>query len=336
MLVAFSGGPDSTALLAGLVRVAPTLALNLHAAHLDHALDPDSERRAARARGLAAAIGAPLTLERLSPSKSRAERSAASCCGRDGLEAWARRRRYAFLDRLADELGARFIVTAHHADDQAETVLLRLLYGSGIEGLAAIRPRRGRLVRPLLGLRRSQLLGSLAGSRLEPVTDPTNAGLAAPRNRIRHHLLPALALADPRIVERLCGLAAAARLAGERIDRLLGQHLCPRGEPTGIAIDRRALDALPAALFPHALALLHRRAGVPYPAGAAARGELERQLGERQRRGGGRIGCDCGNGWRWESDSDAFRLVRRKSPGVDFTYTVEEDAPGEVDEPPGR
>ncbi|MCP4662306.1 MAG: tRNA lysidine(34) synthetase TilS [bacterium] len=323
MLVAFSGGPDSTALLAGLVRVAPALSLNLHAAHLDHALDPDSERRAARACRLAAAIGAPLTLERLSPGRAgRTERSAGERSGRDGLEAWARRRRYAFLDRLADELGARFIVTAHHADDQAETVLLRLLFGSGLEGLAAIRPRRGRLVRPLLGLRRSQLLCSLAGSHLEPVTDPTNAGLATPRNRIRHQLLPSLASADPRIVERLCRLAAAARLAGERIDRLLGSHLSPRGDPSGIAVDRTALDALPAALFPHALALLHRRAGAPYPAGASARGELERQLGEQKRRGGGRIGCDCGDGWRWESDSDVLRLVRRKSPGADFTYTL--------------
>jgi len=329
VLVAFSGGPDSTALLAGLAGVAPGLSLQLHAAHLDHGLDPDSGRRALGARRLAGAIGVPLTLERLSSRGDRGdERAADDCaaherCGRDGPEAWARRRRYAFLERLADELGARFIATAHHADDQAETVLLRLLFGSGIEGLAAIRPRRGRLVRPLLGLRRSQLLASLAGSHLEPVTDPTNAELVTPRNHVRHRLLPSLASGDPRIVDRLCRLAAAARRAGGRIDRLLGAHLNP-GSPDpmrGVAIDRAAFDALPAVLLPHALAFLHRLVGAPYPAAASARGELERQIGEQKRRGGGRIGCDCGGGWRWESDSAWFRLVRCKSSAVDFTYT---------------
>ncbi len=319
VLVAFSGGPDSTALLAGLVRVAPRLGLDLHAAHLDHALDADSARRARAAGRLAARLAVPLTSERL---------PAASAEGRQSPEAAARHARYAFLDKLADRLGATFIATAHHADDQAETVLLRLAFGSGIEGLAAMRARRGRLVRPLLTLRRRELVEALGhDTSLLAVTDPTNEDLAVPRNRIRHRLLPRLEREMPGSVERLVRVAAAAAAAVDRIDERLAACMEPAPVPyePGVQVRRTAFEALPEALVGHALALLHRRAGIPYPPGIEARRDLLRQLAANR---GGRAGCDCGGGWRWEAASGWLQLVRRESPRLEFAYTLE--APGEV------
>ena len=112
---------------AGRIRLQLLDQLGQVAAHLDHRLDPDSPRRAAAACRLAAALAVPLVTDRLAPT-SQAGR------GGESVEAWARRRRYEFLDRVARARGARFIATAHHAEDQAETVLLRLLHGSGLDG----------------------------------------------------------------------------------------------------------------------------------------------------------------------------------------------------------
>ncbi len=323
VLVAFSGGPDSTALLWGLRRIAAGAGLRLHAAHLDHGLDDDSPRRALAAARLAARIDVSLTAERL-----RARRPAG-----ESSEAFARRHRYAFLERLADRLGARFIATAHHADDQAETVLLRLLFGSGLDGLGAMPRVRGRLVRPLLGCRRSDLHRALGDIGLEPVDDPTNHDHATPRNAVRARLLPRLEARDPGVVESLCRLAAAARRANRRVERLIEPRLriepvraMTRTGPQGIAVDRRRLDELPEALLPQTLALLHRRAGAPYPPSAAARRELQRQA-----RSGSTLGCDCGHGWRWEGSRKELRLVRRASSPGDFAYTLV--VPGSVDVP---
>src|SRR5438270_569184 len=147
VVVAFSGGPDSTALLWGMSRLAGRLGVRLAAAHLDHAMDPGSAGRAAQAAGLAARLGVPCRVERI-------ERVAVLSGRAESAEAAARRARYAFLERTREALGARWITTAHHRDDQAETVLLRLLFGSGVEGLAGIRPVHGAVARPLLALPR--------------------------------------------------------------------------------------------------------------------------------------------------------------------------------------
>ncbi len=335
LVVAFSGGPDSTALLWGLTRIAPALGLDLLAAHLDHRLDADSPRRAAVAARLAAALAVPLVADRL-------EGEPAPGSG-EGVEAYARRRRYAFLNRVAEERRAHRIATAHHAEDQAETVILRLLYGSGLAGLAAIRRHRGRVVRPLLDLPRRALLEGVAASGLEPVEDPTNADLDRPRNRVRHLLLPRLAERDPRIVERLCALAQAAALARRRLDEVLVPLLAPRPlvSARGAAVDRRALDRLPEPLLTPALALLSRRAGAPHPPGEPARRELRRQLGRRAGGGSRRdgrsdgppppIGCDCGDGWRWEGDRISLRLLRREPKTGRFAYTLR--VPGELEIP---
>src|SRR5436853_5830650 len=185
VVVAFSGGPDSTALLWGMSRLAPRLSLRLFAAHLDHAMDPGSAARAAAAAVLAARLGVPLIAERRDVPSARQPG--------ESHEAAARRHRYAFLEETRQRLGARWIATAHHRDDQAETVLLRLLFGSGLAGVAGIRPVHGAVVRPLLALPRAELLAAVTAAGLTPVDDPTNRLPGVPRNRVRHQLLPALA-----------------------------------------------------------------------------------------------------------------------------------------------
>jgi tRNA(Ile)-lysidine synthetase-like protein len=324
VLVAFSGGPDSTALLWGMSRLAARLGIRLFAAHLDHAADPGSAGRAREAARIAGRLGVPLISERIERAE-RAERVDRS----ESAEAAGRRARYDFLERTRQGLGARWILTAHHRDDQAETVLLRLLFGSGLEGLAGVRPVHGAVARPLLAVPRAELLATVAAAGLAPVDDPTNLDLAVPRNRVRHRLLPALSLDEPDLARRLARLAGRARAAGGTLERRLAAILPLHPVENGVAVAREAVERLPDEVLPFAFAWLHRRAGAPYPAAGAARAELLRQLGRQ-----GRAASDCGGGWRWEASGDLLILrrageVRERVP--DFTYTLE--IPGELDIP---
>src|SRR5947199_3645392 len=243
VVVAFSGGPDSTALLWGMSRLAPRLGLRLFAAHLDHAMDPSSAARAAAAADLAARLGVPLLAARRDVPSARQPG--------ESHEAAARRQRYAFLEETRQRLGARWVATGHHRDDQAETVLLRLLFGSGLEGLAGIRPVSsgiGAVVRPLLGASRAELAAAVAAAGLATVEDPTNRDLTVPRNRVRHRLLPLLAADEPELSSRLARLGTRARAAGAALDRRLASLLATPEttlEAGGVAVERAALERLP-------------------------------------------------------------------------------------------
>jgi len=322
VLVAFSGGSDSLALLRALVELGRHRPMPLWAAHLDHGLDPGSAGRARAAARIAAAAGVPFLVE-------RREVMALRHPGESPEEA-ARRVRYDFLEEVRQQVGAAWIATAHHRDDQAETVVLRLAGGSGVEGLAGIRPRWGRVIRPLLAMSREELAAShegwVAATGLAPAADPTNRCSAIARNRIRLHLLPWLAREDPDLPRRLAAVAEAARRAGSSLAARLEVALAPRYREGGIAVPRAAFLALPEALRPAALALLHRRAGAPYPGTGAARQELSAQLAR-----GMRVGCDCGAGWRWESRGADLLLVRSAPPPERFAYTFL--VPGEVSIP---
>lgn len=182
LLVAFSGGPDSTALLWGAAQFGQDFGVEVHALHLDHGLDPSSSRRATAARRLSRQVGVPFASKELEVPDRRA--------AGESLEEAGRRLRYQHLETERRTLGARYILTGHHADDQIETVLLRLLFGSGIEGLSGISPRLGHVVRPLLDLTRSELRRTVEAAGLQPLDDPSNTDLGIPRNRIRHRLLP--------------------------------------------------------------------------------------------------------------------------------------------------
>ncbi len=204
VLVACSGGPDSLALLSVLSELARTLRLRLIVAHLDHgmrgaagAADARFVARCARTLGLVAVIA-----RADGPAWMRARGHA----GEDGL----RRLRRAFLARTATKVGADAIALGHTADDQAETVLLRLARGTGLSGLAAMRPRRGRMVRPLLYASRADVHAHVASRRLRPRIDATNADPAFRRNYVRAEILPRLAHLNPQIGAALAGLSARA------------------------------------------------------------------------------------------------------------------------------
>jgi tRNA(Ile)-lysidine synthase len=313
LIAAFSGGPDSTALLLGLVR----LGCRVTAAHLDHGMDPGSADRAAAAARIADRLGVPFVSERREiPALRRPSESP---------EAAARRVRYGFLEEVRQREGARWIATGHHRDDQAETVLLRLLQGSGWEGLGGIRPVQGHVIRPLLDVPREDLLRTIEEAGIEPVQDPTNLDLGTPRNRVRHRLLPDLA--PPGLLARV---ADRARGASERLGRTLSAHLNVEEVEGGIAV--AGLDRLPPEILPFALAWLHRRAGAPYPAGGAARSELLRQV--HTPAGHRRAACDCGGGWRWETEGGRLILRQpavKEEPVPHFSYTVR--IPGVVEIP---
>ena len=313
LLVAFSGGPDSTALLWGLDRLDGP---RVEAAHVDHALDAGSGDRAMRARRTCARLGIPLTLEEHPVPPAR--------IAHRGLEHAARVVRYGALEEIRRRRRARYLVTAHHRDDQVETVLLRLLAGSGWQGLAGIPATRDPIVRPLLRLSRRELARALSGSGLETVDDPTNRDLELRRNRLRRALLPRLEQAEPGVGESCLRVAHAAARARRALDRRLGRRLEPSVQERGASLDLERLERLPPALLPAAAALLHRRAGAAYPPSLAAVGELDRQL-----RAGRGIGGDCGDGWRWQRRGRRLHLTRVAAPPARFTYTVE--VPGEVD-----
>lgn len=217
LLVAVSGGADSVALLHGLHR----LGCAVEAAHFDHQTrGGESARDAAFVRALCAGLGVPFHLGTAPVAATAAE------SGRS-FEDEARRRRYAFFRDCAARAGLGCCATAHHMDDQAETVLMRILQGTGGRGLAGIPPRRmeGGLVilRPLLGFRREELRAWLSGQGLEWREDHTNAEPVTPRNRLRHGLLPLLAAEhNPQIVDALARLAEAQRLDNDLLDQLAG------------------------------------------------------------------------------------------------------------------
>src|SRR5437899_10718946 len=201
LLVAVSGGPDSTALLAALAQLAPGRGLGLTAAHVDHGLrGAEGAAEADAVAALATRLGVPFV------------RRAVTVPAGPDLEARARRARYQALARVAQEVGARRIVTGHTQDDQVETVLLRLVRGAGRRGLGAMRPVRGRVWRPLLAATRADVRRFLAERGLGFAVDRTNADLRHARNRVRRLLVPLLrAEFNPRLGPALAALAERLR-----------------------------------------------------------------------------------------------------------------------------
>ncbi|HEV2147049.1 MAG TPA: tRNA lysidine(34) synthetase TilS [Longimicrobiaceae bacterium] len=251
VLVALSGGADSVALLHLLRFHAPGPGLALHAAHLDHAMRPGSDADARWVAGLCAAWGVPLATERL----ERAPRS----------EEEARRARHAFLRRAALDAGDALIATAHHADDQAETVLFRVLRGTGIAGLAGMAPRGDGVLRPLLPFWRDELRAYARAAGLRWREDPTNRTLDPVRNRIRRRLLPlaerSVAPGARRSLVRLAELARAEEAAWSAVlEPLTGE--AARREGAALVLARAPFRAYDSAVASRVLRNLLRQFGV--------------------------------------------------------------------------
>lgn len=212
ILAACSGGADSVALLCILWRLRAKYNWQLMAAHYEHGIRGEqSQGDAAFVRDLCAKWQIPCFVESGDvPSFAKAQ----GC----SLEQAARIKRYAFLQRILKEQKLDFIALAHHADDQAETVLMRILRGTGITGLAAMRPVSGAMVRPLLGVSKKQILAFCRQEGLAYRQDATNFVADCTRNRLRLELIPVLQQGyNPEVERGLCQLAAVAAEADDFI-----------------------------------------------------------------------------------------------------------------------
>lgn len=208
VIVAVSGGPDSMALLHVLWELRARLGLTLEVAAVDHGLRADAAREVQLVRERAEALGLPFSAVSVDVTAERRRRRGAS------LQDAARDARLRALDDLASAHGADRVALGHQADDQAETVLYRIIRGTGVGGLAGIPHRRDVFVRPLLDVTRAQIVRYLRRRSIPFVEDPSNADPRFARARIRHRILPALAQENPRVGEALRALAAAARDGG--------------------------------------------------------------------------------------------------------------------------
>ena len=229
--------------------------LPLAAIHVDHGLHPDSPAWAEHCRQVCAALGVPLTLRRLALHRRPGE----------SLEALAREGRYALLRELAGP--GDLVLTAQHRDDQAETLLLALLRGSGVKGLAAmpmVAPLGGaRLLRPLLECSRAQLLAWAQARKLRWLEDPSNADPAFDRNFLRARVLPVLAERWPACATSLARTAAHCADAQGLIEGLAAAELAHLGGSRPGTLSLRRLAALEPALL--AAVLRHWIAGLGLP-----------------------------------------------------------------------
>ena len=203
LLVAVSGGADSIALLHLLSRLAPDFPFSLMAAHLDHGLRSESAADAVFVNDYCNSLEIPIVTEVKDIARYAEET-------RTGLEDAGRQARRHFLERTATENGCAAIVLAHHADDQAETVLFRLMRGSGLSGLAAMRMKSGPYIRPLLNFQARELRDYLQQGHVVWREDASNQDLDFSRNRIRHQLMPLLGEFNPQVVAALNRLSSQA------------------------------------------------------------------------------------------------------------------------------
>ena len=282
VLVAVSGGSDSMALLTLFARHAADLRIELHVAHLDHGWrGATSARDAEFVRTRALQLGLPVTVGHVDAAawKRAARRTTPSRRGTAGrrqssLEARARTIRARFLRATARQVGADRIALGHTLDDQAESVLMRLLRGSGARGLGGIHPVVDRLfIRPLLGARRADLRAWLRRRGVRWREDATNLDLTLTRNRVRRRLVPILEKEfNPRAVPALARAAALLREDERWMDRMAGEAFAAAAT---IAAGRVSLDAAALGGMPEAL-----RRRVVRRAIEAARGSL-RGIGAR-------------------------------------------------------
>ena len=299
-LVAVSGGPDSVALLDLLHRSLDLHGLELVAAHFDHGIHPASARVAAGVRALAESY--PVGYE-----------EGRGALGPAAGETAARVARYRWLESTRLRLGAALVLTAHHADDQAETVLMRTLAGSGPAGLAGMAARHGVLVRPLLPFRRVALLRYVRARRLPVWLDPANQDPRHLRSWLRGDMLPMLRARLPRIDDALLAVgrqAARDRAAWNAVLELL-PGLDFRMERDGFSVAARGLNGYDSALGETILLTAARRVGCRLGPVRAAR--VLRVLA----RGASGATVPLGEGWAAEVAFGRL-LVGRVAPAADL------------------
>lgn len=317
VLVAVSGGADSVALLAALAMLAEKLRIELCAAHLNHGLrgaealrDQDCAQAVAAQLGVRCVVG-----------------EASQLLGAGNLEARARRVRYEFLARVAGEECCTRIATGHTMDDQAETVLMRLLRGTGGDGLAGIRPVAGRIVRPMLGCTRAQVVAFLRAHGLPHCEDSSNADHRFLRNRIRHEVLPLLQAINPRVVRSLASTATAVTSEATWLDDQVQALLS--GASSGDGVLAAAVAEAPTALRPRLVRswLRAQRGDLRGLTAAHVRAVVDLALGQRPnarvRLPGAQVVVRAYERLRWlaqEDDSAGDEAERVLLPGAVVTW----------------
>ncbi len=238
LLVAVSGGPDSMVLLHTLWRLCQPLAIKLRIAHLNHQMRPSAAEDALFVETVAHDLGIDCISKAIDvPAYQRQHKLSP--------EDAARQVRYAFLRATAAQLGADRIAVGHTADDQAETVLLHLLRGSGLRGLCGMPPLRAPIVRPLIRVLRRDVLEYLRTHRLPCREDPTNYQRRYTRNRIRLDLLPALQRGyNPRLVQALCSTAQLLADDEAALQAMSHQHFVSAHLPAATELIQLKIDKL--------------------------------------------------------------------------------------------
>lgn len=241
VVCAVSGGADSVALLFAFYLLKDKLGIALEAAHFNHHLrGEESDRDEAFVRQFCDRYDVPLHLG-----------GGEIIPGKKGLEAAARDARYAFLRSLPGK-----IATAHTADDNAETVLMHLIRGTGLKGLGGITPIHGKVIRPMLKVTRQDVESFLEEWCLAHIEDSSNETDSFLRNRIRHHVMPLLTVENPRIAENLSQMALRLRLDEEFLCEQINSTALPTVE---------SLKTMPKALRSRSLEAFLKRSGVKEP-----------------------------------------------------------------------
>ena len=240
IICAVSGGADSMALLWAMYLLKDKLEIKLSAAHFNHHLrGEESDRDEQFVRDFCDGYGIPLFIG-----------SGEIFAGKKGLEAAARDARYAFLRTLPGK-----IATAHTADDNAETVLMHLVRGTGLKGLGAIAPVNGKIIRPMLGITRTDVEAFLLEYHVEHITDSSNGTDAFLRNRLRHHVMPLLKEENPKLAENLSAMALRLRQDEDALSRLAANA------PLSVSAMRQEMPAVRARMLDRFL----KRNGIKEP-----------------------------------------------------------------------
>jgi tRNA(Ile)-lysidine synthetase-like protein len=306
VLVAVSGGPDSMALLHVLWEARERLGISLEVAAVDHGLRAGAAAEIQLVRERAEALELPFATVAV---QVRRERRRAS------LQDAARRARLEALAGLAAARGARRIALGHHADDQAETILFRIVRGTGLRGLAGIPYRRDPFVRPLLDVRRADILRYLARRSIPFMTDPSNADPRFARARIRHQILPLLGGENPRVAEALIALGREARRMGPVPDVAPAPGRGAEGQPPAPPAELR-IDGPGHYRWADGTLAVHELVAAPAEVGDFDADRLGWPLVARPRRPGDRMRPRGGVGSRKLSDLMIDAKIARRARAV--------------------
>jgi tRNA(Ile)-lysidine synthase len=289
ILVAVSGGPDSTALLLALHGERHDVV----AAHYDHALQPASGRAADHVRALCERLGIDVLIERRERPMPRGS-----------VQAGARTLRYEFLGRARAQAGAHVVAIAHTADDVVEGVVLHLLRGTGLAGMRGMPARRGVFVRPMLAVWRSEVAEYLGRHGIEALQDPANSNSAFARVRVRRDILPALERDRPGIVRRFHQAAIRAAALQASISGTAESTL------NAGAVTRSVVAAAPQPVAAEMMRLLYARASGAQP--SLSRAHLAAMLRLAEAGPGGR-GVDLPGGLRFRIVGETMQIVAHRA-----------------------